>query len=82
MTPTLTDATAYQISNNHNVCCCSSSAASIFLSFNNHRCRFYSAPCPEWFYCTSCAEIPMVVVESKIRVADFAKWSYFVMHIW
>ena len=34
-------------------------------------CRFYSATWPDWFCSTSYAEIPVVVIESEIRVADF-----------
>ena len=65
-------------------CCCSSRlwTASVFLSFDNRCCRFYSATSPEfnirygaepvwtpdWFCSISYAEIPVAFVESEIRL--------------
>ena len=40
-------------------------------------CRFYSATCPDWFSSISCAEIPVAVVQSEIRVANFRQVAPF-----
>jgi len=40
-----------------------------------------SATCPDWFCSTSYAEIPVPVVESEIRVADFSRWRHCVINL-
>jgi len=38
-------------------------------------CRFYSATCSDRFCSTCCAQIPVAVVDSEIRVADFRQMA-------